>query len=130
MENLNEGYPVRHFDCPTRRYCQTLDLRDDPELISEYRRLHSREGIWKETLEAIRQAGVLEMEIYLLGTRLFMIVELPANASWDDVMSRMAAMPRQAEWEALTARFQQASPEASSHEKWRLMERIFHVYDE
>ena len=59
MENLNKGYPVRKFDGPTRRYCQTLDLRDDPELISEYRRLHSREGIWAETLEAIRQAGLM-----------------------------------------------------------------------
>ena len=129
MENLKEGYPVRKFQGATKRFCQTLDLRNDPELISEYRRLHSREGIWQETLDAIRSAGVLEMEIYILGTRLFMICELPAELAWDDVMNRMASMPRQAEWEALTACYQQATAGAKSDEKWQLMERIFHVYE-
>lgn len=127
--DLKTGYPVRRHDVPARRYCQTLSLRDDPELIREYRRLHAREGIWQETLAAIRQTGVLEMEIYLHGTQLFMIVELAATDSWDDVMRRMAQMPRQAEWEALTARFQKASADATSAEKWQLMERIFHRYD-
>lgn len=123
------GYPVRRFDGPTKRYCQTLDLRNDAQLIAAYERLHTAEGIWPETLKAIREAGVLEMEIYRLGTRLFMIVELPADADWDDVMRRMGQMPRQAEWEALTARFQQADPQAGSAEKWQLMTRIFHRYD-
>ena len=69
------------------------------------------------------------MEIYLLGTRLFMIVELPADANWDDVMKRMASYPRQAEWETLTAQYQQANENATSDEKWKLMERIFHLYE-
>lgn len=69
------------------------------------------------------------MEIYLLGTRLFMIVELPAEANWNDVMNRMASYPRQAEWEALTAKYQKANAEATSDEKWKLMERIFHLYE-
>ena len=58
-----------------------------------------------------------------------MICELPAELAWDDVMNRMASMPRQAEWEALTARYQQAAAGAKSDEKWQLMERIFHVYE-
>ena len=128
MDILKNGYEVQKFDMPTKRFCQTLDLKDDPELIAAYRKLHAKEGIWPEILEGIKKAGVLEMEIYLLGTRLFMIVELPANANWDDVMSRMATYPRQAEWEELTARYQTANAGATSDEKWRLMERIFHLY--
>lgn len=124
-----KGYLVKTFAGQTKRYCQTLDLCDDPELIAAYRRLHSAEGIWPEILAGIRQAGVLEMEIYLLGTRLFMIVELPAEADWNTVMARMAEQPRQAEWEALTARYQQADAQAASAEKWKLMERIFHLYE-
>lgn len=127
--NLTEGYPVKHFAGPTKRFCQTLDLRDDPELIATYRRLHSHEGIWPEILQGIKDVGILEMEIYLLGTRLFMIVELPAELEWDDMMRRMGEQPRQPEWEALTARYQQADPAAGSAEKWKLMERIFHLYD-
>lgn len=126
--NLTEGYPAKHFDGATKRFCQTLELRDDPELIATYRRLHSQEGIWPEILKGIKAAGILEMEIYLLGTRLFMIVELPAELDWNTAMQRMAEQPRQTEWEALTARYQQAAPTAGSAEKWQLMERIFHLY--
>ena len=76
MEDPKNGYPVQQYTGPVKRYCQTLDLRDNPELIAEYRRRHSKEHIWKEVMEGIRQVGILEMEIYLLGTRLFMIVEM------------------------------------------------------
>jgi len=126
--NPTEGYPVKNFQGKTKRYCQTLDLRDEPELIATYRHLHSQQGVWPEILAGIRAAGILEMEIYLLGTRMFMIVELPEDLSWDEAMSRMASQPKQTEWEALTARYQQADPKAGSAEKWKLMERIFHLY--
>ena len=95
-----------------KRYCQTLDLR----------------GIWPEILQGIRDAGVQEMEIWLRGTRLFMIVELPDDADFDEVMAKMGTMPRQTEWEALTAKFQQAAENASSAEKWQRMEQIFRLY--
>ena len=111
-----------------KRYCQTLDLREDPELIRQYRELHSPQGIWPEILQGIRDAGVQEMEIWLRGTRLFMIVELPNNADFDEVMAKMGTMPRQSEWEALTSKFQQAAENASSAEKWQRMEQIFRLY--
>ncbi len=127
--DLTQGYTVKKYDGPTKRFCQTLDLRDDPELITTYRRLHAQDGIWPEILQGIRQVGILEMEIYLLGTRLFMIVEMPASTDWSEAMSQLATLPRQAEWEELTARYQQASAHAGSAEKWKLMERIFHLYE-
>lgn len=122
------GYAASTLGGKAKRYCQTLDLRDRPELIAEYRRLHSEEGVWREIVRGIRQAGILEMEIYLLGTRLFMIVETPPDFDWDTAMARLAAMPRQAEWEALTERFQLTEAGQSSAGKWKLMERIFHLY--
>jgi len=51
----------------------TLDLKDDPALIAEYRRHH--EKIWPEITSSIKDAGIVDMEIYLLGTRMFMIME-------------------------------------------------------
>ncbi len=126
--NLTDGYPVQRFEGETKRFCQTLDLRDDPELVAAYRKIHSREEIWPEILQGIRAVGILEMEIYLLGTRLFMIVEMPANTDWSEAMSRMATLPRQTEWEAFVARYQQADAAAGSSDKWQLMERIFHLY--
>ena len=128
MENSKDGYPVQQYQGPVKRYCQTLDLRDNPELIAEYRRRHSQEHIWKEIPEGIRQVGILEMEIYLLGTRLFMIVETPLDFDWDTAMARLGTLPRQAEWEDYMAEFQLVKAGMSSAEKWQMMDRIFHLY--
>ena len=76
METSKTGYQVQSYDVPVKRYCQTLDLRDSPELIAEYRKRHSQAEAWPEILAGIREVGILEMEIYILGTRLFMILSL------------------------------------------------------
>lgn len=125
---MEKGYPVKTFNQPVRRFCQTLDLKDDPELTARYRRAHSRAEAWPEILAGIRQVGILEMEIYILGTRLFMIVETPLDFDWDAAMARLATLPRQQEWEDYVALFQASRPGASSGEKWQMMERIFYLY--
>lgn len=124
-----KGYAVRRFEKPTKRFVQLLDLKEDPALVEEYCHWHSREGIWPEILQGIKDSGVLEMEIYRLGTHLVMMVELAATDDWDDVMGRMAGMPHQKEWEAFVAKFQRADPEAGSAEKWQMAERMFHLYE-
>ena len=125
-ENL--GFRVQEYNGPVKRFCQTLDLKDNPELIAEYRRRHSEGEAWKEIIDGIRKVGILEMEIYLLDTRLFMIVETPLDFEWNEAMARLATLPRQQEWEDYMAEFQDARPGASSDEKWRMMERIFYLY--
>ena len=127
MEPTN-GYPQKVFHRPVKRWVQTMDLRDNPQLIAEYRRRHSRGEVWPEVLQGIRDCGLLEMEIYILGTRLVMICEAPLDVDWDEAMRRMASGPRQAEWEAFMAVFQQCDPGQTSDEKWQMMERIFHLY--
>ncbi len=124
-----EGYKQKTYAVPTKRYCQTLDLKDDPELIAEYVKRHSEAHHWPEINEGIRSVGILEMEIYLLGTRLFMIVETPLDFEWDAAFEKLAGLPRQAEWEEYMSIFQLADPKASSSEKWQQMDRIFHLYE-
>ncbi len=119
------GYPVKKFPGDTMRYVQLLNLRNDPELIREYRRLHSPEAFWTEIGQGIRTAGVLEMEIYILGCTLVMVVELPADKDFDEVMTLMAQQPRQTEWEALVGRYQLCAEGATSAAKWQRMERMF-----
>ena len=129
MENPQNGYAVRPYSQPVKRYCQTLDLRDNPELIAEYRKRHSREHAWKEILKGIREVGILEMEIYILGTRLVMIVDTPEEFNWKEAMDRLATLPRQAEWEAFVAQLQGCREDARSDEKWQMMEKMFYLYD-
>ena len=125
----NQGYLQKKFRQPVKRYCQTLDLKDDPELITRYIEAHSRYKSWPEIREGIREVGILEMEIYLLGNRLFMIVETPLDFDWDKAMARLATLPRQAEWEDYVAVFQASKEGSTSDEKWQLMDRIFYLYE-
>lgn len=124
------GYVVQEYKVPVKRYCQTMDLKDNPELIAEYVKRHSEAEAWPEIRAGIREVGILEMEIYILGTRLFMIVETPLDFDWETAMARLATLPRQAEWEAHVAQFQSCDDNATSDQKWQMMERIFHIYDE
>ena len=106
-----------------RRFCLTLDLKDDPRLIAEYKRHH--EHVWPEITRSIRDTGIEDMEIYLLGTRMFMVMEVNEHFSFEAKARSDEANPKVQEWEKLMWKFQQALAEARPGEKWLLMERIF-----
>jgi L-rhamnose mutarotase len=108
---------------PMKRYCLALDLKDDETAVAEYSRYHQK--IWPEIRDSIFAAGILDMEIYLLGRRLFMIMEVADNFSFADKAAADAANPKVQEWETLMERFQQPLPESKPGQKWVLMERIF-----
>ena len=122
------GYQTKQFKIPTKRYCQTLDLKDDPILIAEYVKRHSELEAWPEIRAVIREVGILEMDLYILGTRLFMIVETPLDFDWGQAMNRLASLPRQEEWEDYMSTFQISKPGAISADKWQLMDRFFYLY--
>ena len=128
MSLNNKGYRVKQYTGPVKRFCQTLDLKDNADLIAEYRRRHGEGEAWTEIIEGIKEVGILEMEIYLVDTRLFMIVETPVDFDWDSAMARLATLPRQQEWEDYMSECQVAPQGASSDDKWRMMERIFYLY--
>ena len=125
---MTEGYHVKDYGQPVKRYVQTMDLKDDPELIAEYKRRHSQSEAWPEILAGIREVGILDMQIFILGTRLVMIVETPIDFEWDSAMARLATLPRQQEWEDYMAIFQQCAEGATSDEKWQMMARMFYLY--
>jgi len=106
-----------------RRFCLTLDLKDDPKLIAEYKKYH--EKIWPEITRSIREAGICDLEIYLCGTRMFMIMEVDESFSFEKNADSDRKNPKVQEWENLMWKFQKALPEARPGEKWLLMERIF-----
>ena len=85
------------------RYCLTLDLKDDETAISEYKRYHQK--IWPEIRDSIHGAGIDDMEIYLLGRRLFMIMDVNESFSLAAKAAADAANPKVQEWEALMGQF-------------------------
>ena len=123
-----EGYIQKIFDGKVKRYVQFMEISEDPELVAQYRKCHSKENSWKEVRDGIKAVGILEMEIYIIANKLVMIVDTLPDFKWKKAMDRLATLPRQAEWEAFVAKFQGFDEEARSDEKWRMMERMFHLY--
>ena len=82
-----------------------------------------------ESRAGIRAVGMLEMEIYISGSQVFMIVETPMDFDWDKAMEQLSRLPRQKEWEDYVARFKECVPGSTSTQKWKLMERMFYLYE-
>jgi L-rhamnose mutarotase len=107
------------------RIIQTLNLLADPELISQYREVHR--NVWPEIKEGIRSVGITNMEIFINGNTLFMIIDTIDDFNREEAFARLATLPRQAEWEAFVSKFQQAEPGATSGEKWKEAECVFRL---
>lgn len=108
-----------------KRYCKALKLENDAQLIEEYKKVHAPGAAWPEITQGMRDVGIIDMEIYIIGTQLFMIMDTVADFDHDAAMTILATKPRQSEWEAYVSRFQKTSANASADEKWQLMERIY-----
>ena len=108
-----------------KRFCKTMELRNNPQLIEEYKQAHKKGAAWPEITRGMKEAGILDMEIYLLGTKLFMIMDTVPDFDHDKAMAELAEKPRQKEWEERMSKFQDASAAATADQKWQLMERIF-----
>ena len=108
-----------------KRYCKTMELHNDPLLIEAYKKAHAKGAAWPEITQGMKEVGIIDMEIYLLGTKLFMIMDATAGFNHDKAMAELALKPRQSEWEAHMSQFQDSSAEATADQKWQLMDRIY-----
>jgi L-rhamnose mutarotase len=118
MEYLNT-----HAYCSFKRYCKTLELKNDSVLIEEYKKHHR--CMWPEITAGMAEVGILDMEIYIHGTRLFMIMDTVPDFDQEAAMAELSKKPRQEEWEAFVSQFQKATPDATASEKWQVIERIY-----
>ncbi|NII81808.1 L-rhamnose mutarotase [Pedobacter riviphilus] len=108
-----------------KRYCLALDLVDDEKLIAEYEAYHVNG--WPEIKRSITDSGILDMEIYRISNRLFMVMETCDDFSFEKKALMDASNPRVEEWETLMWKYQQALPFAKPGEKWVLMKNIFQL---
>jgi L-rhamnose mutarotase len=111
------------------RHVLAVDLKDDPALIETYREHHRR--VWPEVLRSLRGAGLADMQIYMLGRRLVMVVDLQDGLDVRRVFAAHAASdPRVAEWEALMKSMQQPPPGSAPGEWWADMQPVFHLHED
>lgn len=105
--------------------CLTLDLKDDPASIAEYRKYHEPGNVWPEVIAGLRDQGILSMEIYLLGNRLVMVLHTANDFSWETKETADRENAKVQEWETLMWKYQKPLPFARPGQKWVLMEKIF-----
>lgn len=103
-----------------KRYCLTLSLRNDPELIQQYEEHHK--AVWPEIIRSIKDAGIESMEIFRHGTSLFMIIDVNDEFSFEKKQQADAKNQKVQEWEELMWKYQEPW---TGGEKWMLMNKIF-----
>jgi L-rhamnose mutarotase len=106
-----------------QKYYLAVDLKDDPALIAEYEAYHKK--IWPEIRKSITDAGIIQMEIFRTGNRLFMIMETNNEFNFATKASMDESNTKVQEWEQLMWKYQQALPGSKPGEKWVLMNKIF-----
>ena len=108
-----------------KKYCLAVDLVDDEKLIAEYEAWHQK--VPSDIIDSISNAGIMNMEIYRVGNRMFMIMETIDDFSFEAKASADLANPKVQEWEQLMWKFQASLPFAKPGEKWVLMKKIFQL---
>jgi L-rhamnose mutarotase len=108
-----------------KRYCLTLDLKDDLELIRQYEEHHKK--VWPEIINSIKEAGIENMQIYRYETRLFMIMEVNDSFSFEKKQQADENNLKVQEWEQLMWKYQQPLSGSMPGEKWKLLDKIFEL---
>jgi L-rhamnose mutarotase len=104
-------------------YGMTLVLRDDPALAERYKEQHRQ--VRPEVVARLREIGVLEMQIFLVGRRLFLWMKTVDGFDPERDFARLGEDERYREWDALMRTMQEPAPEARPGEWWTPMELVF-----
>lgn len=113
------------------RRCFAVDLVDDPAMIACYRDWHAPGGPPSAVTAAIRADGVIDLQIWMIGDRMMMIMEQDRTRAIDPAIktARDAANPDVAAWDILMRTFQRSlsfAPDVS----WVEMERIYSLEEQ
>jgi L-rhamnose mutarotase len=106
-----------------RKFCLACDLKNEDRLINAYDTYHRE--VWPEIQDSLKRSGIIAMEIYRTGNRLFMILGVTDEFSFEKKAAMDLANPIVQKWESLMSAFQQQIPWAPRDVKWVLMDRVF-----
>ncbi len=107
-----------------KRFVLTLEIINDPELLKEYKRIHTMGQAWPEINHNMKTVGIKDMEIYLWGYRAFLIMDTKADFDMQKDGGKWSALPREKEWQKYVSKFQKVDPESKATEKWMGMEKL------
>ena len=117
---MGGGLQINH---DMKRYCLALDLVNDPAMISQY--IEHHKAVWPEITDSIKKSGIIDMQIFNVADRLFMVIEVEEGFSFEKKNKMDNQNPYVIKWEELMSTYQKILPNALPGEKWILMEKVF-----
>lgn len=108
-----------------KEHCLALDLKNDASLIEAYDAYHK--DVWPDVIKSIKASGIVDLSIYRIENRLFMIMKTKDDFSFEKKAKLDESNEKVQEWETLMWEFQQRLPFSAPGEKWVLMEKIFQL---
>ena len=117
---MGGGLQINH---DMKRYCLALDLVNDPAMISQY--IEHHKAVWPEITDSIKKSGIIDMQIFNVADRLFMVIEVEEGFSFEKKNKMDNQNPYVIKWEELMSTYQKTLPNALPGEKWILMEKVF-----
>lgn len=108
-----------------KRFCYTLDLKDNSKLKQEYIKHHS--NVWPEIINSLKESGIIKAEIYNIGDRLFLLID--TNDEFTEENKRKLDLKNSIvqKWEALMSNYQKKIEFSKSENKWVRMNKIFEL---
>ena len=107
------------------KICLALDLVNKKELIDEY--INHHRSVWPEVESSIIDSGIKKMEIYSIYDRLFMIIYVSKDFSFENKSKLDVKNKIVQKWEFLMSKYQKKLPNTNKNEKWRIMDKIYEL---
>jgi L-rhamnose mutarotase len=112
-----------------KRFARTIELNDGDETVPRYVEHHR--AVWPEVEAGLRSIGIRRMSIWLLGRRLFMLMETDDTFDPErDFASYMEMGPRIREWQSLMESMQRPVADARPGEWWADMDLVYDLHDD
>ncbi len=108
-----------------KRFVMTLELNNtDDTILNTYKHVHKPDQVWPEIINNMKTIGVKDMELYLDGYQVFLLMDTNLDFDMEKDGERWSNLPREKEWQNYVARFQKVDPKSKATEKWKLMKLI------
>lgn len=108
-----------------KRFCYTLDLKDNHKLKNEYIKHH--ENVWPEIIKSMKESGIIKAEIYNVNNRLFLLIDTENNYTEERKKILDSKNPIVQKWELLMLKYQKKIENSKLNEKWIKMSKIFEL---
>jgi L-rhamnose mutarotase len=119
-----KGYVERRLKEQNKRLCEVRELVNDPQQIEEYKYYHAMGRAWPEITQGLKNAGIKDMEIFMVGNRSFEIYDVEMDFDINTSF-RKTRTSKSKDWGALVGKADRPILDKDGKRMNQFMERIY-----